>query len=35
MKPVTNIHVLRSGQAAMAAICLSMALYVITQMVIG
>ena len=35
MKPVTNIHIVRSGQAMMAAICLSMAVYVVSQVVIG
>jgi len=35
MKPVTNIHVVRSGLAAMAAICLSMAVYVVSQVIVG
>lgn len=35
MKPVTNIHVVRSATAAMAAVCLSMIVYVVGQLAIG
>jgi hypothetical protein len=35
MQPVTNINVIRVGLFAMAAICLSMAIYVVSQVVIG
>jgi len=35
MKPVTNINVIRSGLVSMAAICLSMAIYVVSQVIVG
>ncbi len=35
MKPVTNIHIVRTGQVAMASMCLSMVIYVVSQLVIG
>lgn len=35
MQPITNIHVVQSATVAMAALCLSMIVYVVAQLFLG